>query len=159
MCFCYQRCTSFTNISRTQTPHHPAISWATFLRKNSHYLSDVYAEIRAEAEDGDAAQSRADSEGEDGHDDSLPQHLGLPSDSDPDNVAHIDGFSDSDDSTIYDGPHDASEDEEQLGPAVSRYGGPEERVLARWIITHHDWHEKKLHISIRGFAESVRPFM
>lgn len=57
---------------------------------------------------------------------------------------------------VPDQPGDATEDEKNLGDAGSKYNGSDERVLARYIATHPEWHKRSVKQNIRLFYEKVR---
>ena len=54
-------------------------------------------------------------------------------------------------------PGDATEDEKNMGEPWAKYNGPDQRVLARYIATHPEWHTRSITENCQAFYEKVSP--
>lgn len=57
---------------------------------------------------------------------------------------------------IYEGPGDATSDEEKMGSPGKKYEQADRRVLARFIALDPDWHGRALAENIKLFHQKVR---
>ncbi|KAI0094781.1 hypothetical protein BDY19DRAFT_988583 [Irpex rosettiformis] len=142
-------------IAGTKAPHHSVHSWASYIHKHPKFSPHtprarpnvVVVRSLDSLEDADA--SGEDSDRPAPGQIQVGARAGSPSLTE-DTVDIIV------DPPAPDAPGDATEDEKNMGNTHSRYNAADQRVLARYIVQHPEWHERSLVNNIRLFYQEYQ---